>query len=84
MLLVSVGTCGGAVMLKILEICFRAAVFFLRNFVSGLVVVGLSRVCMRSSAACVVASVEESLGNGRVYGKNTVVSQTFSLAVLGM
>ena len=71
-------------MLKISASCFRAAVYLLPIVVSGLVGVGLRRSWVRSEAACVAASSEDILGNGRDARKNSVVSDTHSLAILGM
>ena len=39
---------------------------------------------MSSASACVATSSEDIFGNGRVYGKKYVVSETRSLAVLGV
>ena len=50
---------------------FQSAAFCLYpNVVSGLVGVGLRRDLVRSVAACVAASLEESLGNVSVSGGN--------------
>ena len=70
--------------LKFSASCFRAAVCLLNIVVSGLVGVGLRREWARSETACVAAYSEEIIGNGRVSGKKSVVSDTCSLVVLGM
>ena len=70
-------------MLKISASCFRDAVFLLPSAVSGIVGVGLSNTCVISAGACVTASSEEIIGNGRVSGKNSVVLETCYLSVLG-
>ena len=64
------GTCGGAAMLKISSICFKAFACFPPRVVSGLVEFGLKRAFIRSSAACVAMSSDEILGNGGVLGRN--------------
>ena len=46
--------------------------------------VGLRRVCIRSTTKWVTASSDNIIGNGRIYGKNAVVTETLSLAVLRM
>ena len=68
--------CGGLVVLKIAEICFRAAFFLPTRFVRGVVGVGLNRACISSSAACISAPSVDNLGNGRVAGNNSVVLDT--------
>ena len=45
---------------------------------------GISNSCVRSASACVAAPSEDIVDNGGVLGKNSVVSQTCSLKVLGM
>ena len=71
-------------MFKISASCFRAAVCLLTSVLSGLVGVGLRREWERSATTCVAAYSEEIIGNGRVSGKKSVVSDTCSLVVLGM
>ena len=71
-------------MLNISASCFRAAVYLFPIVVSGLVGVGVRRSWVRSEDACVSASSEDILGNGRVARKNSVGSETRSLAILGM
>ena len=74
----------GAALVNISSI-FRSAAFCLYpNVVSGLVGVGLRRDLVRSLAACVAASLEESLGNVSVSGGESVVSETLYFSVLGM
>ena len=46
--------------------------------------VGLSRVWVRSEAACVAASFEEILVKVSVAGKKSLVSETLYLYVLGV
>ena len=75
---------GGAAMLNISSSCFRAAVCLSSNVVSVLVGVGLSSSWVRSEAACVVTSFDVILGNFIVAGRNYVMSETLSLALLGM
>ena len=71
-------------MLKISASCLRAAVCLYPNAVSGLVTVGLRRSWVRSLDGCVAAYFDEIIGNVRVSGRNFVVLETLSLAVLGM
>ena len=71
-------------MLNISASFFRASACLFPSVVSGLVGVGLMMAWVRSAAACVAASSEDILGNGRVAGKNYVVLETRSLAVLVM
>ena len=56
--------------MKIYASCLSAAVFLSPKVVSGIVGVGLRRVWVRSTAACVAASCEYSLGKVIVAGKN--------------
>ena len=46
--------------------------------------VGLRRAWFRSAATCVSVSLEDSLGKVSIAGGEYVVSETLSLAVLGM
>ena len=71
-------------MLKISASCFRADVCLFLNVVSGIVGVGFRMAWVRSSAACVAESFDDILGNFRVARENSMVSETCSLAVLGM
>ena len=75
---------GGAAMLKIPVSCFKAAVFLSPIVVSGIVGAGLREAFIRFAAACIDTSSGEILGNVRLSGKNSVLSETLSLAVLGM
>ena len=77
-------SCGVMAILKIAEICFRAAVCLLPRFLSGISGVGFSNECVRSMAVRVAASSEDILGNERFYGKNSVVPETDFLDLLGM
>ena len=45
---------------------------------------GFRRECIRSAATCVIMSFGEILGNGRVNGKKSVVSEMRDFSVLGM
>ena len=54
------------------------------NVVSGLVGVGLMRAWVRSAAAYVDASCENSLGKVSVSGGKYVVSETLYFSFLGM
>ena len=71
-------------MLKVSAIYFRTAIYLLPSVVRGLLMIGLSKECVRSAPACVAASYEEILCNERVAGKNSAVSETRYLSVLGM
>ena len=71
-------------MLKIPARCFRDAVCLLPSVVRGLVGVGVIEACVRSADACVTTTSDDILENGRVNGKNYVVSETCSLAVVGI
>ena len=74
----------GATLLNI-STSFRSATFCLSpNVASGLVGVGLRRAWDRSTAACVAASLEDTLGKVSVDRKQIVVSETLSFAFLGM
>ena len=77
-------TCGAEALVNISESCLRAAVCLYPNVVSGLVGVGLRRVWVRSTDACVAASFEDSLGKVSVSGEKYVVYETLSFSVLGM
>ena len=66
------------------ESCLSAAVCLSPNVVSGLVGVGLIRVCVRSAAAYVDASCGNSLGKVSVAGGKSIVLETLSFSVLGM
>ena len=46
--------------------------------------VGLRRAWIRTAAACVAESLEDSIGKVSVSGKKSVVSETISVSVLGM
>ena len=70
--------------MKISASLLSAAVLFTPTFVSGLVWVGLMRAWVRSMAACVAASCEDSLGKVSVSGKKPVVYETLYFSVLGM
>ena len=74
---------GGGDLTNISVGCLRAAVCLYPFSVSGLVGVGLRRVWVKSTDACVDASFEEILGNFSVSGKHSVVSGNISLVVLG-
>ena len=80
----SVSLVGGAALVKISVSCLSAAVCFPPNVVSGLVGVGLIRVCVRSAAAYVDASCGNSLGKVSVAGGEYVVSEILYFSVLGM
>ena len=83
-------TLGGGVNYKgltwrIFPSIFRSAAFCLYpNVVSGIVGIGFRMDLVRSVAACVAASLEESLGNVSVSRGKSVVSETLSFAVLRM
>ena len=81
---VGVVTCVGKAMLKISVSLFRATICLLPNVVSRLVEVGLRRVCVRSLAACVSTPFYDILDNVMVDGGKYVVSETRSLAILGI
>ena len=49
---------------------------------SGIVGIGLRRVWVRSVATCIASSFDNTLGNVRVAGGNSAVSQTNYLATL--
>ena len=71
-------------MLKITASCFRDAICLFRNVLRRMLGVGLIKECVRSAAACVAASSDYILGNMRVAGNKSVVSETRSLSVLRM
>ena len=71
-------------MLKISVSLFRATICLLPNVVSRLVEVGLRRVWVRSLAACVSTPFYDILDNVMVDGEKYVVSETHSLAILGI
>ena len=75
---------GLVAMLKISARCFRDAVCLLPSVVRGLVGVGVIEACVRSADACVTTSSDGILENGRVDGKNYMVSETCSLSVLAI
>ena len=68
LLFVSGFTCGGAVMLKILAICFRSSVLLLPNVVIGIVGARLRRECVGSAVKCVAAYFDYIIVNVRVDG----------------
>ena len=63
-------TCGGSALLKISESFLSATVCLSPSIVSGLVGVGLRRVWVRLTAACVASSLEDSIGKVSVARKN--------------
>ena len=70
--------------MNIFSILCSAAFCLYPNVVSGLAKVCLRRDLVRSVAACVAASLEESLGNVSVSRGESVVSETLYFSVLGM
>ena len=74
---------GGAALVKTSTSFLRSAVCFSPNFVIGLVGVRLRRAWVRSAAACVAASFENSIGKISVGGGISVVSETLFF-ILGM
>ena len=64
--------------------CLGAAICLSPNVVSVLVGFGLRRAWVRSMAACVASSFEESLGKVSLVGGEIVVPETLSSAVLEM
>ena len=57
-------------MLKISESCFKDAVLFFPNIVSGIVGVGLSRIWVRSAAHVILNLLGKFLEMGGFMGKN--------------
>ena len=77
-------TSGGRTLVKIYGSCLSASVCFSPHVVSGLVGVRLKRAWVRSAAACVVKSCEDSIDKVSVAGGKSVVSETLYFSVLGM
>ena len=75
---------GGGGLVKISGSCLRDAVCLSPNAMSGIVGVGLSKAWVRSAAAYVAASFDDSLGKVSVVRKNSVVLENISFVVLGM
>ena len=61
---------GGAALVNISVSCLSATICLSPNVVSGLVGVGLRREWVSSTAACVAAYCEDSLGKVSVAGEN--------------
>ena len=73
-----------AVILKTALSCFRASVLLLPSVMRVVIWVRLRKACVRSVAACVSASSDDIISNGRVSGNKSVLLKTHSLAVLGV
>ena len=77
-------TSGAAALGGIYASCLSAAICSSPSVVIGIVGVGLRRLWVWSTAACVAASFEEILGKVSVDGGKYVVSDTIYFPVLGM
>ena len=75
---------GESVLVKISVSCLRGAVCLSPNVVSGLVGVGLRRVWVRSTSACVAAPFKDIIDKVSVAVKNSVLLETIYFAVLGV
>ena len=71
-------------MLNTVMSCFNATVYFLPSYVSGISGFGFRRVLVRSTATYVSASADDVLGKCVMEVKNSVVSATIYLYILGM